>query len=99
MKFEVLKEENIPLLSRKRIIGNIEFSGPTPSRDQLREAIAVRAKADKELVIIKKIDTVYGAVKAKVTAHVYKNKEDIPKIEPAHIVKRHQKNKAENKKE
>ena len=97
MELELKKERDTPLLSRKRYVFNMTFEGPTPSRKDIRAAVAKKVNADKELTIIKHVYTRYGVERAKVFAHVYGTKEDMMKIEEPGVLKKHQKK--EEKKE
>ena len=62
----------------------------TPSRTQLQDAIAKKSKVDAAQVVIKKIDAGFGSTSATVTAHIYDSKDDVEKLEPAFMVKKHQ---------
>ena len=95
MKLDNLEEKEAPLLSRKEISATIEHKGATPSRATIREAIAVRAKTKKELVIIRNIKTIYGETKSKITAHVYPDEKSMKLYEPGFSLKKHEEKKKE----
>ena len=86
----ILKHEK-PLLSRTEITVEITFSGATPSNDVVKKKLSEHFKASEELLVVKRIATSFGKEKASVLAYLYKNKEDMTKIEP--------KKKTKNKKE
>jgi small subunit ribosomal protein S24e len=89
MELELKKERETPLLSRKRLTFDITFKGTTPSRNDIREKIADKVKANKDLTIIRHVYTKYGAEQAKVIAHVYNKKEDLDRIEDKKTLKKH----------
>lgn len=95
MDMKVLKERETPLLSRKRITFEVNFNGVTPSRIQVRDAVAKKVSADKDLVIIKHVYNRYGIEQAKVIAHVYDKKEDLMRYEEKVLIDKHVEKKAE----
>jgi len=66
------KKENI-LLNRQENKGKINFENATPSNNQVSEALAKELKTESALVVIKKINTVYGQLGAVFLAFVYKD--------------------------
>jgi ribosomal protein S24E len=82
MKLEILKEQEVPLLNRKRISAMAEFEGkPTPSILAFKDSIATQAKTTPDLVAIRHVYQRYGASKAKVIAHVYKTRKELLSLE------------------
>lgn len=69
--------------------GVISFESSTPSRLEVRKKLSEALKADESLIMVKEIATSFGEKSAKVTAHVYKTKEDAAKFEPKPIMNRH----------
>lgn len=89
MKLDVIKERETPLLSRTRVTLGLEYEGATPSRLQLRKEVAGKLKVEEGLVVLKHIYTRFGQHKAKLIAHVYKNAEDLKRIEDEYMVVKH----------
>jgi len=89
MKLELKEEKEMPLLSRKRLQFRAEFESATPKRDDIRKEVAKKAGVDEKLVIIRHIYTKFGKREAKVIVHIYKNEEDIKKIEEKSMVRKH----------
>ena len=89
MKLDVTKERETPLLSRTRVTLSLEDEGPTPSRLQLRKEVAGKLKTDEPLVVLKHIYTRFGQHKAKIIAHVYKNLDDLKRIEDEYMMVKH----------
>lgn len=90
MKLEIAKERDTPLLSRKRVTLNLEYEGATPSRLDLKKAVAKKLGSKENLTIIRHVYTRFGKQKAKIIAHVYEKEEDMKVIEHAKLVVKHQ---------
>jgi ribosomal protein S24E len=90
MKMEVtlIKEQDNPLLSRKRMTFEIEAPDVTPSRLKLKEAIAHKLKSEPGKVIIRHVYTRFGSRTVKAIVHVYDKEEDAKKMEDISSIKR-----------
>ena len=97
MELNVLKERETPLLSRKRYTLELVFKGPTPTRKEIRDAVASKVNSDPGLTVIKHVYTKYGVEKAKVIAHTYTKKEDMLKYEEKVLLDKHVDKKEEPK--
>ena len=91
MKLELLKEKEVPILSRKRYIYVLEAEGATPSRLDFLKDIAKKLNVDEKLIVIKHVYPQYGSKNAKVIVNVYKKEEDLKKFEHESLIKRHHK--------
>ena len=60
----------------------------TPDRKAVLEMAAKELRIDKNLMVIKKIDNVYGKEYAKVIIHAYKDRKDLEANEPKYLIKR-----------
>lgn len=83
---KIQEEKENFLLKRKEIIGNLE-AAKTPSFEEAKEEVSKATKADKELIVIKKVDGDYGSKTFSVKAFVYSSKEDKEKTEKKPKVK------------
>ena len=105
MKIEILKERENKPLARKEVDFRVDHAGAgTPSRADIRAKIVAQFDANKESVIIKSLDTKFGAGMTEGTARIYSDPDQMKRIELDHIVKRHKseekpKKKAEEKPE
>jgi small subunit ribosomal protein S24e len=99
MDVEILKERDTPLLSRTRYTFGLSFKGATPTRKQIRDAIATKVKSDPSLTVVKHVYTRYGVEKAKVIAHTYSKKEDMIRFEDKGLLEKHTEKKKEPKEE
>lgn len=80
---KLVKEVDMPLLSRKRVVFEIEHLGEaTPSEESVKQKIASYFKVEPSVVSIRHIYSRFGSGMSKVIAHVYKKAEDILKLEP-----------------
>lgn len=101
MQIKITRKEEKPLLSRTEIFGEIGYDSATPSRTALRKEISTAMKSSQDLIVIRHITPIFGRRKSKITAHIYKNQEDLKMYESPVIVKRNSKasKKAEEKDE
>lgn len=76
------QEKENELLGRKEVIGNLAFSGATPSNKELQEALAKKYNVSAEQVAIKRIIGDFGGITGTFEAHVYADKGQLLKIEP-----------------
>lgn len=89
MNIEIKKERDTPLLSRKRVTLMAEYEAATPSRASLRAEIAKKLNSPENLVILRHIYTRFGSRKAKIIAHVYRNEEELKKLEDDSLLVKH----------
>jgi len=82
-KMKVLNkiEKNNELLSRKEFIIDLEYDGPTPTKQDVKTEICKSLKFDEKLCVIRKISVVFKANTANVDVLVYSNEEDMKRIE------------------
>lgn len=83
MEVTITQKKENNLLNRMELNGTIDFEGAVPSNVQLTEALAKELNASKELIVIKKISTIFSHQKAKFKAVAYASAEARKKIEPA----------------
>ena len=94
MNVSIVSKEEKPLLCRTEIVANLSYKGKTPSKSEVRGAIASSVKADEKLVCVYKIEGEYGLESAKAVVYVYKNVKDKERFEPAEEEKKDTKPKA-----
>ncbi|MBI4454023.1 hypothetical protein HY636_05255 [Candidatus Woesearchaeota archaeon] len=86
MELEIQKQKETPLLARTRINIIARYDKETPSIVNLRKEVALKLKADENLVIIRHIYTKYGKRESKIIAHVYKDQKLMEKLEGERLV-------------
>ena len=86
---EVLRDWENKLLKRRELELIIEYESSTPKRDDVRKLIGEKYEVEPERVIVEKIVSLFGTLKAKAHIHIYETVEDAMKIERKHILRRH----------
>ncbi len=87
LKLETIRENK--LLARREIVATIVHSGSsTPTRQQVREAVAAQLGVKPELVFIKKILTEFGRGVSRAEVHVYDSEATAKVVEPLYIIAR-----------
>jgi small subunit ribosomal protein S24e len=98
MKIEILQEKENKPLARREIDFRVEHIGETtPSRADVKGKIVAQFDADAELVVIRSLDTKFGAGMTEGSARIYADSEQMKRVELNHIVKRHETKKAGEK--
>ncbi len=80
------------------VTGIAIYENVTPSRVELRKKISEQLKTNEELVVVNKIVPVFGRKESKISAYVYKKKEDIQKYESEVNIRRAEGKKKEERK-
>ena len=91
LKLKSVKENKV--FDRKEVVAEIRFSGSTPKRFEVLEALSKSLEVDPELIVIRNINTVYGGSRAIVDARVYFDKKTLDNIELGYFLKRTEKTK------
>jgi ribosomal protein S24E len=78
---KIEKKENKLLLEREEIQA-ISQDKVTPSMASVKEELANLLKKDKELIVVKKVESKFGVQEARITAYVYDSPESLKKFEP-----------------
>lgn len=89
MEITIKKEHKNSLLGRTDFSARVAHQGATPTRQELREALAKHQKKDLALVIVRRIETEFGNQVSLVEASAYTDVAHLEKFEPAHLRKRH----------
>ena len=96
MKIEILNERENKPLARKEVDFRVDHAGAsTPSRADIRAKIVAQFDANSSAVVIKSLDTKFGAGITEGTARIYSDPDQMNRIELDHIVKRHDSKKEE----
>lgn len=90
MEVKILSEKQNPMLRRKEVDFQTEHgqSGSTPSRLEIRKAVAATLKTDENMVFVKRFVTRTGTHTAVGVAHIYDTIEQAKLVEPEYVVKR-----------
>jgi small subunit ribosomal protein S24e len=87
MDVKITEQKDNPILRRKEIRFVASFSGPTPSRKEIKESLCSKLGADGPLIVIDVLEQVYGSQDVKGYAKIYASKEDMS-IESKHKIER-----------
>ena len=82
MATTIQKQVDTPILHRKEVIIITEYEAATPSKEESKKLVAQQVKADPSVVIIKKVESIYGSKKAAIKAYIYESAEFAQAIEP-----------------
>ena len=82
MDLEIKEKKDNSLLSRTELCGKLAFSASTPSKDEVRKTIASKLHVAEQLVVVKEINTKFGARAADLCAYIYKDEATLKRIEP-----------------
>lgn len=96
MKLNIAEKIEQKLLSRTKIVGELNFDAATPSNDDLKKAISTELKCAQNLIVITNIYTKFGAKSATFSAYAYDNEKDMKDVER---IKEETKAEGEEKKE
>lgn len=90
MEVKVTSQKENPMLKRKEISFQVEHAqtGHTPSRTEVRKAIAAITKAHESVVLVRKFETKTGTQTAIGLANIYETVEQAKLIEPKYVIKR-----------
>jgi ribosomal protein S24E len=95
MKIEILQEKENKPLARKEIDFRVEHIGSTtPSRADVKAKIVAQFDADAASVVIRSLDTKFGAGMTEGSARIYTDPEQMKRVELGHILKRDEAKKA-----
>ena len=89
MNIEIKRDWMNKLLNRRELDLIISYESSTPRRDEVRKLIAEKYGVEVERVIVEKLESMFGALKAKAHIHIYETVEDAKRIERRHILRRH----------
>ena len=85
----VEQQRNNPVIGRRELVLKVYHIGVgTPSRKAIIEGVASALGVDKNLVVIRRVDTSYGAGISVVVAHVYNDRKTLEVFEPKHLMGR-----------
>ena len=84
-----LERKDYPLLGRTRAEFKLTFEGATPSRAEVRAAVAKAIGTADSLTVIRHIYTRFGSSEAKIVVHSYKSEEEMRTFEDRPTLLRH----------
>ena len=97
MKFVVTRKFENKLTNRIEVYGYIEEYEGTINRKEALELLSKEFNWNKDLIIIRKIETKKGSNKNYIEAHLYTNEKSLKYFEPSYILRRHGKTEEDKK--
>lgn len=98
MDMEILQEKENKLLERKELEIRMQYSGATPSRKEIRQAVGQKLGVDPETVAIRRIGNAFGKPEIVIETNVYPTKQLCEQYEPAYVTNRYKEKPAEGEK-
>jgi small subunit ribosomal protein S24e len=81
MALKIISEKNNELLKRKDLVLEVDYTGATPSKKEIKKQISSKINVDEKLIILKIVKGKYGTQKVKVSAIAYNSDKDMREIE------------------
>ncbi len=89
MNLEIIGDRMNSLLNRREIEAVVIYESRTPTREEVREEVARKYNMEKERIIVEKMESLFGAKKARAHIHIYSSAEYAKKYERKHILRKH----------
>ncbi|MGZ4932240.1 MAG: 30S ribosomal protein S24e [Halobacteriota archaeon] len=90
MQIEVTEEVNNTVLNRKELKVKVLHPAGTPSRVEVKNAVAAQFNVSPELVIVDNMKTAFGKKETAAYVKIYESTELAQELEREHILKRNQ---------
>lgn len=81
MTLKIIETKENPFLKRKEVSASLEAM-KSPSKEEIKEKLALQLKSDKELTVIRDIRGSYGNNNFSVKAFIYHDKASMEQTEP-----------------
>ena len=88
MKTKTVERKENKLLGREEIMMELEYEGPTPKIDEMRNAVIAEFAFSPENFVIRENVPLAGTHKLILMVHYYKDKARMKEVEPEYILKR-----------
>ncbi|MDI9617711.1 30S ribosomal protein S24e [Methanothermobacter sp.] len=89
MEIRIIEEKENTLLNRKEIRFECLYEGEsTPKVLDVKNKLVAMLDADKDLLVVDKIDQGFGEPRASGYAKIYDSMDKLTEIEPGHIIKK-----------
>ena len=85
---EIVKNNENKLLGRNEVTAKLTVEKATLSRADAKSKLAKALKVEEDLIIVKKIKSIFGSLDVVIEANIYDSKESLEKNARPHLVKR-----------
>ncbi len=96
MEIQIIRDKTNPLLKRRELSLKIQNKG-TPSRIEVKNKIAALANSRPELIVIERLETVFGKQEVAGAASIYETEGRLKRVAHQHLVARDAPKAAETK--
>ncbi len=87
MELQIIKDKTNPLLKRREILLKIKHK-ETPSRIELKNKLAAIANSKPELIVIERLDTIFGKQEVLGTVGIYETEERLKQLAHQYLIAR-----------
>ena len=88
MEIKILSDRENPVLSRREIKCLVEYTGPTPTIKDVKMKMAAMFNADKNLVIVDKLDQEFGKMESKCYVKIYSDEKIMNTVEKKSVLEK-----------
>lgn len=88
MNIKVLSDEKNVFFRRREVSAELGYEGVTPSRMNVKRALADKLGAKEELVIVKRLKPGFGNASALVQANIYDDEKSLDELETKYFVRK-----------
>ena len=88
MEVSVLSEKVNNTVGRKELSVEVSYSGPTPKRSDLKDAVIAKVGSSPDLTIIKKVEQLAGRTAVRLNVFIYSDDETLKRVEHLYVLKR-----------
>ncbi|PWB51328.1 MAG: 30S ribosomal protein S24e [Candidatus Methanoperedenaceae archaeon] len=87
MEIQIIKDKTNPLLNRREISVVVK-NKTTATRIELKNKLAALLNSKPELIVVERLDTIYGKQEMNGTASLYQTEERLKQLAHQHLVAR-----------
>ncbi|MDK2790430.1 MAG: small subunit ribosomal protein S24e [Methanothermococcus sp.] len=88
MEIKIVSERENPLLDRKEIKFTVSFEGATPSIKDVKMKLVAILNADKNMLVVDKLDQEFGKMEVNGYAKIYNNEKMMNLIEKKSVLEK-----------
>lgn len=91
MDIKILSDKENKVFQMREISALINSESATPSKEEIKKEVCKKLNLHPDTTIVVSVEQKYGVMQSTCILHSYKDAELLKKFEPAHLVKRQQK--------
>lgn len=86
MELQILNDKENPMLNMREIL--LKINKATPSRKEVKNKLAALLNSRPELIVIERLDGVFGKQEVIGRARIYQSEEDLKQLVHKHLIAR-----------